>query len=161
VIPKGSAGVYIPVFPICRKILFVVCWVLLEYKWVVLTVTTVGIFMATLDSSIVVVGLPQVVSDLKTNLVVGVWIITIYRLMITVLLVGIGRWADLHGRVRLYNMGFGIFTFGSLLSGLSLTAEALLAFRLVQGIGAALLFVNSVASSQTLFRARILAKELG
>jgi hypothetical protein len=64
----------------------------LEYKWVVLTVTTVGIFMATLDSSIVVVGLPQVVSDLKTNLVVGVWIITIYRLMITVLLVGIGRW---------------------------------------------------------------------
>ena len=117
--------------------------------------------MATLDSSIVVVGLPQVVSDLKTNLVVGVWIITIYRLMITVLLVGIGRWADLHGRVRLYNMGFGIFTFGSLLSGLSLTAEALLAFRLVQGIGAALLFVNSVASSQTLFRARILAKELG
>ena len=47
----------------------------MEYKWVVLTVTTVGIFMATLDSSIVVVGLPQVVSDLKTNLVVGVWII--------------------------------------------------------------------------------------
>ncbi len=91
------------------------CRFLLEYKWVVLTVTTVGIFMATLDSSIVVVGLPQVVSDLKTNLVVGVWIITIYRLMITVLLVGIGRWADMHGRVRLYNMGFAIFTLGSLL----------------------------------------------
>src|SRR5437879_9625701 len=79
--------------------------------------------MATLDSSIVVVGLPQVVSDLKTSLVVGVWIITIYRLMITVLLVGIGRWADMHGRVRLYNMGFAVFTLGSLLSGLSPTAE--------------------------------------
>src|SRR6266567_6949868 len=78
-------------FESSRKILVVVCRVFLEYKWVVLTVTTVGIFMATLDSSIVVVGLPQVVSDLKTNLVVGVWIITIYRLMITVLLVGIGR----------------------------------------------------------------------
>src|SRR5881628_3662983 len=101
------------------KILRVVCRFLLEYKWVVLTVTTVGIFMATLDSSIVVVGLTQVVSDLKTNLVVGVWIITIYRLMITVLLVGIGRWADMHGRVRLYNMGFAVFTIGSLLSGLS------------------------------------------
>ena len=77
--------------------------VVLEYKWVVLTVTTVGIFMATLDSSMIVVGLPQVISSLQTNLVEGVWFITIYRLMITVLLVGIGRMADLYGRVRLYN----------------------------------------------------------
>ena len=137
------------------------CRVLLEYKWVVLTVTTVGIFMATLDSSIVVVGLPQVVSDLKTNLVVGVWIITIYRLMITVLLVGIGRWADMHGRVRLYNMGFAVFTVGSLLSGLSPTAEALLAFRLVQGIGAALLFVNSVAIVTDAFSGKDLGKGIG
>src|SRR5438477_6917375 len=137
------------------------CVVFLEYKGVVLTVTTVGIFMATLDSSIVVVGLPQVVSDLKTNLVVGVWIITIYRLMITVLLVGIGRWADMHGRVRLYNMGFAIFTIGSLLSGLSPTAEALLAFRLVQGIGAALLFVNSVAIVTDAFSGKDLGKGIG
>ena len=133
----------------------------MEYKWVVLTVTTVGIFMATLDSSIVVVGLPQVIFDLKTNLVVGVWIITIYRLMITVLLVGIGRWADLHGRVRLYNMGFAIFTLGSLLSGLSWVAEALLAFRLVQGIGAALLFVNSVAIVTDAFSGKDLGKGIG
>src|SRR2546422_1994292 len=134
---------------------------LFESKWVVLTVTTVGIFMATLDSSIVVVGLPQVVSDLKTNLVIGVWIITIYRLMITVLLVGIGRWADMHGRVRLYNMGFAVFTLGSLLSGLSPTAEALLAFRLVQGIGAALLFVNSVAIVTDAFSGKDLGKGIG
>src|SRR5947209_9860750 len=148
-------------FGVFWKILFFLCWVLLEYKWVVLTVTTVGIFMATLDSSIVVVGLPQVVSDLKTNLVVGVWIITIYRLMITVLLVGIGRWADMHGRVRLYNTGFAIFTLGSLLSGLSPTAEALLAFRLVQGIGAALLFVNSVAIVTDAFSGKDLGKGIG
>ena len=135
--------------------------VFLEYKWVVLTVTTVGIFMATLDSSIVVVGLPQVISDLKTNLVVGVWIITIYRLMITVLLVGIGRWADLHGRVRLYNLGFAVFTLGSLLSGLSISAEMLLACRLVQGIGAALLFVNSVAIVTDAFAGKDLGKGIG
>jgi len=133
----------------------------LEYKWVVLTVTTVGIFMATLDSSIVVVGLPNVVSDLKTNLVVGVWIITIYRLMVTVLLVGTGRWADMHGRVRLYNIGFGVFTVGSLLSGLSPFAEALLAFRLVQGVGAALLFVNSVAIVTDAFAGKDLGKGIG
>jgi EmrB/QacA subfamily drug resistance transporter len=133
----------------------------LEYKWVVLTVTTVGIFMATLDSSIIVVGLPQVVTALNTNLVVGVWFITIYRLMITVLLVGIGRIADLHGRVRLYNMGFAIFTIGSLLSGLSLTAEELLVFRLVQGVGASLLFVNSVAIVTDAFAGEGLGKGIG
>jgi EmrB/QacA subfamily drug resistance transporter len=133
----------------------------LEYKWVVLTVTTVGIFMATLDSSIIVVGLPQVVRALNTNLVVGVWFITIYRLMITVLLVGIGRIADLHGRVRLYNMGFAIFTVGSLLSGLSLTAEELLVFRLVQGVGAAFLFVNSVAIVTDAFAGEGLGKGIG
>ena len=133
----------------------------MEYKWVVLTVTTVGIFMATLDSSILVVGLPQVVVALNTNLVVGVWFITIYRLMITVLLVGIGRIADLYGRVRLYNLGFAVFTIGSLLSGLSFTAEELLAFRLVQGVGAALLFVNSVAIVTDAFAGEGLGKGIG
>ncbi len=133
----------------------------MEYKWVVLTVTTVGIFMATLDSSILVVGLPQVVTALNTNLVVGVWFITIYRLMITVLLVGIGRIADLYGRVRLYNMGFAVFTIGSLLSGLSQTAEELLVFRLVQGVGAALLFVNSVAIVTDVFAGGELGKGIG
>ena len=101
--------------------------------------------MATLDSSILVVGLPQVVAGLQTNFLVGVWFITIYRLMITILLVVFGRIADLYGRVRLYTMGFAVFTIGSFLSGVSLSAEELLGFRLVQGIGAALLFVNSIA----------------
>jgi len=134
---------------------------LLEYKWVVLTVTTVGIYMATLDSSIIVVGLPQVVTALHTNLVVGVWFITIYRLMITVLLVSIGRIADLYGRVRLYNWGFAVFSMGSLLSGLSITAEELLVFRLVQGVGAALLFVNSVAIVTDAFSGGELGKGIG
>ena len=133
----------------------------MEYKWVVLTVTTVGIFMAMLDSSIIVVGLPQVVSSLHTNLVEGVWFITIYRLMITVLLVGIGRMADLYGRVRLYNWGFAIFSLGSLLSGLSITAEMLLAFRLLQGVGAAFLFVNSVAIVTDAFAGSELGKGIG
>src|SRR6058998_3923819 len=117
--------------------------------------------MATLDSSIIVVGLPQVVSSLKTNLVEGVWFITIYRLMITVLLVGIGRLADLYGRVRLYNWGFAVFSLGSLLSGLSITAEMLLIFRLIQGVGAAFLFVNSVAIVTDAFAGSELGKGIG
>lgn len=133
----------------------------MEYKWVTLTVTTVGIFMATLDASIIVVGLPTVIEDLHTNLVVGVWIITIYRLMITILLVSIGRFADLYGRVRLYNMGFAVFTIGSLLCALAPTAEALLLFRLVQGVGAALLFVNSVAIVTDAFAGKSLGQGIG
>src|SRR6266481_4049863 len=79
----------------------------------------------------------------------------------SIVVVGIGRWADMHGRVRLYNMGFAVFTLGSLLSGLSPTAEALLAFRLVQGIGAALLFVNSVAIVTDAFSGKDLGKGIG
>jgi EmrB/QacA subfamily drug resistance transporter len=117
----------------------------LEYKWTVLTVTTVGIFMATLDASIVVVGLPTIIADLNTSLFAGIWVITGYRLMITILLVTIGRIADIFGRVKLYNAGFAVFTVGSVLCGLSPTAELLVVSRLVQGFGAALLFVNSMA----------------
>ena len=133
----------------------------MEYKWIVLTVTTVGIFMATLDSSILVVGLPQVVLALNTNLVEGVWFITIYRLMICVLLVAFGRVADLYGRVRLYNLGFAIFTIGSFFSGLSTTAEMLLGFRLIQGIGAALIFVNGIAIVTDAFSGGELGKGIG
>jgi len=117
--------------------------------------------MATLDSSILVVGLPQVVIGLHTNLVVGVWFITIYRLMITVLLVAIGRIADIYGRVKLYTWGFAIFAVGSLLSGLAISDVDLLAFRLVQGIGAALLFVNSVALVTDAFAGNELGKGIG
>ncbi len=117
----------------------------LEYKWTVLTVTTVGIFMSTLDASIVVVGLPVIIENLNTSLFLGIWIITGYRLMITILLVTIGRIADIMGRVRLYNAGFAVFTVGSALCGLSPSAEILLSSRLIQGLGAALLFVNSMA----------------
>jgi EmrB/QacA subfamily drug resistance transporter len=117
----------------------------LEYKWTVLTVTTVGIFMATLDASIVVVGLPTIIEDLNTSLFAGIWVITGYRLMITILLVTVGRIADIFGRVKLYNAGFAVFTIGSAFCALSPSAELLIASRLVQGFGAALLFVNSMA----------------
>jgi len=117
----------------------------MQYKWTVLTVTTIGIFMATLDSSVVVVGLPTVIESLGTTLAAGIWVITSYRLMITVLLVTIGRLADMIGRVRLYNAGFAVFTIGSALCTLATSGSALVVFRAIQGIGAALLFVNSMA----------------
>jgi EmrB/QacA subfamily drug resistance transporter len=117
----------------------------MDYKWVALSVTTVGMFMASLDSCIVVVGLPTILQDLHASIVHGIWIITGYILMTTILAVILGRLADLYGRVRLYNLGFAIFTVGSLLCALSQTGEQLIIFRFLQGSGAALLMVNSTA----------------
>lgn len=116
----------------------------MEYKWTVLTVTTVGIFMATMNASIIIVGLPTIIEELDTSLFAGIWVITAYRLAITILLVTIGRFADIIGRVKLYNAGFAVYTAASFLCGLSPTAELLIAARAIQGLGAALLFVNSM-----------------
>ena len=83
--------------------------------------------------NIVVIGLPTILQNLHASIVEGVWIITGYKLMMTILLVMLGRLADLYGRVRLYNLGFVIFTIGSLLCALSRTGEQLIIFRFLQG----------------------------
>jgi EmrB/QacA subfamily drug resistance transporter len=133
----------------------------MKYKWVALTVTTVGSFMASLDSTIVVIGLPTILNQLHATIVHGIWIITGYQLMMTVLLVLLGRLADMYGRVRLYNIGFIIFTFGSVLAGLSRTGTELVIFRFIQGSGAALLSANSVAIITDAFPSGELGMALG
>ena len=133
----------------------------MNYKWVALSVTTVGTFMASLDTTIVVIGLPTVLQDLHASIVHGIWIITGYRLMMTILLVMLGRLADLYGRVRLYNLGFAVFTVGSLLCALSQTGEQLVIFRFLQGAGAALLTANSAAIITDAFPKEQLGMGLG
>jgi EmrB/QacA subfamily drug resistance transporter len=133
----------------------------MDYKWVALSVTTVGIFMANLDGSIVVIGLPTILRDLHASIVEGIWIITGYRLIITILLIMFGRLADLYGRVRLYNLGFVIFTIGSLLCALSRTGEQLIIFRFLQGAGAALIMANSTAILTDAFPKEQLGMGLG
>jgi EmrB/QacA subfamily drug resistance transporter len=133
----------------------------MDYKWVALSVTTVGTFMASLDSSIVVVGLPTILQKLHASLYHGIWIITGYSLMTLVLLVVLGRLADLYGRVRLYNLGFAIFTVGSALCALSRTGEELIIFRFLQGTGSALLIANSVAIITDAFPKNELGMGLG
>src|SRR5271157_6370241 len=133
----------------------------MDYKWVVLSVTTVGLFMASLDTNIVVIGLPTILQSLHASIVHGIWIITGYSLMMTILAVLLGRLADLYGRVRLYNLGFAIFTIGSLLCALSQTGAQLIIFRFLQGSGAALLMVNSVAIITDAFHKEELGRGLG
>lgn len=117
----------------------------MEYKWVVLTVTSVGAFMANLDSRIVIVGLPTIGRELGIGLTELVWVTQVYVLVACILSLLIGRMSDVVGRLKIYNIGFGIFTIGSALSAFSFSGPQLIAGRAVQGVGAAMLVGNSAA----------------
>jgi EmrB/QacA subfamily drug resistance transporter len=117
----------------------------LEYKYVVLTNTTIGAFMAILDSNIVLIALPTITSDLKASPFDAVWIIMGYVLVTASLLMTFGRLSDIFGRVRLYNTGFALFTVGSALCSIAPSGTLLVLFRLVQGSGGALIFSNAAA----------------
>lgn len=133
----------------------------LEYKWVVLSVTTIGALMAAIDSTIVILGLPDIMVDLHADLVAMIWVIMGYILVSTVFLLAFGRVADMLGRVRMYNLGFVVFTIGSALCGLSANATQLILFRLVQGSGGAMMVVNSVAILTEVFPAHERGRALG
>jgi len=116
-----------------------------NYKWVTLSVTTLGAAMAAIDASIVALGLPTMMSDLHSDLVTMVWVLMGYILMSTIFLLLFGRLADMFGRVRMYNLGFAVFTGGSLLCALAGSGLELVAFRLIQGIGGAMIMANGLA----------------
>ena len=131
------------------------------YKWIVLSVTTIGSLMAAIDSTIVILGLPQMMEKLHADLIEMIWVIMAYILVSTVFLLTFGRVADMFGRVRMYNLGFVIFTIGSALCGFSGNATALILFRLVQGSGAAMMVVNSVAIITEVFPPNERGRALG
>ena len=115
------------------------------YKWIALIITTIGSLMAAIDSTIVILALPNMLQSLGSDLVTMTWVIMAYLLVSTVLQLTFGRMADMFGRVRMYNLGFVIFTVGSVLCGISPTAELLIGARVIQGIGGAMLSANSMA----------------
>jgi len=117
----------------------------LEYRWVVLTVTCVGAFMANLDARIVIVGLPTIGRQLGIGLTELIWVTQAYVFMITIFSLLLGRVTDIIGRLKLYKIGFGIFTIGSALSAISFTGIELIASRAIQGVGGAMIIGNSAA----------------
>src|SRR3954452_15020915 len=127
-----------------------------RYKWTALSNTTLGVFMAMLDSSIVIISLPAIFRGihldplLPANIGYLLWMLMGYLVVTAVLVVTFGRIGDIFGRVRMYNLGFAIFTGASValsLTPLTGTAGAmwLIIWRVVQGIGGALLMANSMA----------------
>jgi MFS family permease len=127
-----------------------------HYKWIVLSNTTLGVLMASIDASIVLISLPAIFKGIQINPLASgetnyfLWILLGYMMVTATLLVTFGRISDMYGRVRFYNIGFLIFAVGSILLWLTpstgnLGAVELILFRFVQGIGAAFLFANSAA----------------
>ncbi len=101
--------------------------------------------MSQLDGNIVLIALPTITRSLHASAFEALWVLMGYILMTAVLLLLFGRLADMYGKVRLYNLGFLIFTIGSGLCSLALSGSMLVFFRLVQGVGAALIWANNAA----------------
>jgi len=133
----------------------------MNYKWTALTNTIIGTLMASLDRNIILIALPAIALDLHTSFLTLIWIVLIYWLVTAAVLLNFGRLSDMFGRVRLYNMGFALFTLGSGLCSVSQTGEQLILFRIIQALGAAFLFSNSAAIITDTFRENERAKALG
>jgi EmrB/QacA subfamily drug resistance transporter len=118
--------------------------------------------MASLDINIVIIAIPSIGKHLKdTSLLDLLWVLLGYQVVVGCLLVNFGRLADMFGRVKLYNVGFIIFTIGSALCSLSQDGAQLVLFRMVQGVGGAFLISNSAAIIVDTFPSNERGKALG
>ncbi len=127
-----------------------------NYKWIALSNTTLGILMGFINASSLLIALPVIFRGINleplqsSNFQYLLWVLMGYPLVQAVLVVTLGRIGDIFGRVRMYNLGFVIFTVGSILLSITWStgpagAIELIVFRLVQAVGGALLMANSVA----------------
>jgi MFS family permease len=127
-----------------------------RHKWTALFITTLGMLMATIDASIVLIALPDIFRGIRldpllpSNTFFLLWMILGFLIVTSVLVVSFGRLGDLYGRVRMYNLGFAVFTFFSLLLSITwFTGTSagiwLITMRIFQGVGAAMLMANSAA----------------
>ncbi len=133
----------------------------MQYKWTVLTVTTVGVLMSGIDGRIVVIGLPVVAAALHAGAEQAIWFTQAYIIGSTIALLFLGRVSDMAGRVKIYNLGFAIFTVGSFLTSVSPSPDFFIASRIFQGFGSAALFANSAALITDAFPPGELGKALG
>lgn len=125
------------------------------YEWTALSVTTVGALLASIQGSALLIALPEIMTELYVGFMTIMWVILGFMLITTALVPVVGRLADMFGRKNLYNAGFAIFTLGSLLCGLSqpqFHGWDMVLYRMIQGIGGALLFTNSAAIVTDAFR---------
>jgi MFS family permease len=144
--------------------------VMVEYKWVALSNTTLGVLMASINTTIVLIALPAIFRGINidpfSSFQYLLWVLFGYSIVTATLLVAFGRISDIFGRVKLYNLGFAIFTAGSIMLFLTpnqgdLGAMELIVFRIIQGVGGAFLFANSAAIITDAFQPNERGKALG
>jgi MFS family permease len=116
-----------------------------DRKWLVLLAVGVGTFMSALDGSVVNTILPVVRSAFGSDIATVEWVVTVYLLVVSGLLLSFGRLGDLRGHKITYVSGFAVFVISSALCGLAPSVGSLVAFRGVQALGAAMLFANGPA----------------
>ena len=140
-----------------------------RYKWVALSNTTLGVLMATINSSIVIISLPAIFRGIKLdplrpgNVSYLLWMLMGFLVVTAVLVVTLGRLGDMYGRVKVYNLGFAVFTVGSLALVFDPLTQGggamwLILWRVVQGVGAAMLFAQGNLGSPKSETAREKAK---
>ncbi len=132
-----------------------------HHHWWALSTVALGTFMSTLDSSIVNVSLPVILRYFHSDLATIQWVVLAYLLTITSLLLTFGRMADIWGRKKVYTIGFGVFTFGSLCCALAGSAEQLIAARVLQAVGAAMIQANGLAITSAVFPDKQRGRALG
>ena len=130
-------------------------------KWFILSTVLLGATMSALDVSIVNVAMPTLKNTFGVSMAVIEWIAMAYMLTLTIFLPLFGRLADMFGRSKLYNIGFVVFSAGSLFCGMSSTAGFMIAARIIQAVGAGLLQANSVALITLAFPANERGKAIG
>jgi EmrB/QacA subfamily drug resistance transporter len=116
-----------------------------HYKWWALSVTSLGMLLATINSGTLIIALPDLERELNTGLLSLVWVILAYMIASTVLVITAGRLSDLFGRKRAYVGGMLLFAAASLGAGFAADGTVLILWRIVQGIGGAFLFANAGA----------------
>ncbi|MDY0222079.1 MAG: MFS transporter [Desulfobacterium sp.] len=132
-----------------------------QKKWLIFVCVALGVFMSTLDSSIVNIALPYIMQDMGTGLETIQWVVVVYLLTISSLLLTFGRLSDIRGKRVVYTGGFIIFTLGSLLCATAITPFFLIVSRIVQACGAAMLMACSPALIVDTFPAKERGKALG
>ena len=130
-------------------------------KWLVFSLVAVAVFMSTLDGSIVNVALPVIMQDFNVSMHTVEWVVVIYLLTVSSLLLPFGRLSDIKGRRWVYCRGFLIFSAGSFFCGISHNSSWLITARAFQGVGAAMLMACSPALVVDIFPSRERGKALG
>ncbi len=143
-----------------------------NYKWIALSNTTLAVLLATIDASITIIAMPDIFRGIKLNPLQSgnsfylLWMVLGYLVVSSVLIVSLGRLGDMFGRVKIYNLGFVIYTFASLVLTVDwMTGDAgatyLIGFRVLQGVGGAFLLANSAAILTDAFPANQRGMALG